>query len=100
MNRQVKARTRRLIAAAGESSYTPTFLPEAVYEDCSRPMETKQALLAELLLLIPVFNVAAAIYFAVNPSVNRNLRSISRAFLILVGIVLTVFGGFLAGKLM
>lgn len=54
LNRQVKARTRRLIAAAGESSYTPTFLPEAVYEDCSRPMETKQALLAELLLLIPV----------------------------------------------
>ena len=100
LDREAVHRTRRVIAAAGEAAYQPCFLPEAVYEDNAKPLDTRQALLAELLMLIPFVNIAAAVLIAMNPSMNESLRSFCRAFLLLLGIVLTVMAGYLIGKLM
>ncbi len=90
--------TKRLISMAGDNMPSPTFLPEATYEQNDRPLGTAQAFTAVLLMLIPGVNIVTAIIFAVIPGTNRNLRSLSRAFLILAGIAFGAAALFLAGR--
>lgn len=89
-------RTVHLLSSARDA-YLPTFLPDTSYEDLSKPMETKQALITELLMFIPFINIAAAVFVMTDPDANQNLRSFCRAFLILTGVVLILLAGVLIG---
>ncbi len=99
LDREAARRTKRLIEKAGENAPSPTFLPEAVYEENARPLGTIQAFAAELLLMLPLIGIAAAIVFSLNPRINKNLRSLSRAYLILAAIVITAAAVFFAGRM-
>lgn len=97
LDRAASRRTGRILSDAGTAAYQPTFLPEAIYEESSKPMETKQALLTELLLLIPFINIAVAVFVASDKSANKSLRSFCRAFLIITGVVMILLTGVLLG---
>lgn len=100
LDEQAGKRIKKLVSAAGETDKTPTFLPEPIYEECASPLETKQALLAELIFLVPLVNIAVSVFMVMNPSVNKNIKSMCRAFLIITGIIMVLLGGFLFGKLL
>lgn len=60
-------------------------------ESIRKPINTALAFLIQLMLLIPIFNVIFALYFAFHKNTNINVKSYSRAFLILCLVFTTVF---------
>ena len=99
LDREAHRRTKSLLAAASENTYSPTFLPEAVYEENSLPLSTAHALAAELVLLVPVVNIFFAAVISLSKSANKNLRSLARAFLIITGFAAVGAAVFLAGRM-
>ncbi len=97
LDRQAVRRKDHVLSSAREASYELSFLPESAYEESCKPMETRQALLTELLMLIPFVNIAAAVFVSMDKSANKNLRSFCRAFLILTGVVMILLTGVLLG---
>ena len=99
LDMEAHRRTRSLIAAASENTSSPTFLPEAVYEENSLPLGTSQALAAELVMLVPVVNIIFAAVISFSKRANKNLRSLARAFLIITGFAVIGAAVFLAGRM-
>ena len=97
LDKNASRRTVRVLSSARDSAYRPAFLPDTSFEETSKPMETKQALLTELLMLVPFINIAAAVFVIMDPGANKNLRSFCRAFLIITGVVMILLTGILLG---
>lgn len=60
-------------------------------ESIRKPLNTSLSFLIQLMFLIPIFNVIFALYFAFHKNTNLNVKSFSRAFLILCLVFTTVF---------
>ncbi len=83
LDKEATDRTKRLVSAAAlAQAKDPTFLPDGLYEENDKPIGTANAFLLELVMLIPVLNVIAAIIYSFTKKTNKNIRSFSRGFLI------------------
>lgn len=83
LDKEADDRTKRLVSAAAQAqAKDPTYLPDGLYEEIDKPIGTANAFLLELIMLIPVLNVIAAIICSFTGKTNKNIRSFSRGFLI------------------
>lgn len=89
LDRQAHERTEQLLTAAGASVREPAFLPDGIIEPNEKPIGTSSAFLFQILLMIPLVNVIAAIFLAFGRNTNLNLRAYSRGFIILTVIFMT-----------
>lgn len=90
-------RSKRIAGSISRASSTqPVFLPEDGYTSRDRPLSTAQAFFTQLLMVIPVVNIGAALVLAFSRRSNFNLRAIGRGFLIWSVILMTAALGFFA----
>ena len=83
LDKEAEDRTKRLVSAAAQAqAKDPTFLPDGLYEESDKPIGTATAFLLELVMLIPILNVIAAIIYSFIGKTNKNIRAFSRGFLI------------------
>lgn len=82
LDREAEERTRRLVSAAAlAQAKEPVFLPDGLYEEADKPISTAAAFLIQLIMLIPVVNIAVAIILSFTGNTNRNIRAYTRGFL-------------------
>ncbi len=90
LDRQAGARTDRLLAAASEAAGRGlTFVPDGLTEPNEKPIATSQAFVLQLLLMIPVVNIIAALFMSFGRNTNVNLRAFTRSFLIMTVIAMS-----------
>ncbi len=97
LDREAKNRTRRLAEAAlAASSKEPAFLPDDVYSNLNKPINTKTAFLLQLVFMLPVVNIVTALYFAFFKNTNINIRNFSRGVVIWAAVFMTLLFVYLA----
>ncbi len=79
LNRQASERARILVSSDSEDIASTEKTEKSLNQN---PITTGSAFLIQLLLFIPIINIAAAIFFSFGKNVNINIRSYTRAFII------------------
>ena len=87
LERQAQERTLKLLAGTSETNQRKAV--EGVIAKEEKPLSTAGAFFLQLVLLIPVLNIIAALVFSFNKGINRNLKAYTRAFLIWITIGMT-----------
>ena len=97
LDKEAEDRTKRLVSAAAQAqAKDPTYLPDGLYEESDKPIGTATAFLLELVMLVPVLNVIAAIIYSFMGKTNKNIRAFSRGFLIWSVLSLLAVSAYLA----
>ena len=95
LDREADERTHQLLSAASKANaHELTFLPDGVYTDGEKPVSTTTAFLIQLILMLPVVNIAAAMLFSFGKKSNRNIKAYGRAFLIWTVVFMTLLLGY------